>query len=226
VGRRYTENGVEYRYQIFFPRGYSPTKQWPVVVALHSAGEKGADGLRQTEVGVGPVVRAQAATFPAVVIFPQVPAREKAFRYAPVMGRLIDAALGDVNEDPKRLYLTGISFGGVLAYDIAYRNPGRFAALVQISTQVMVLDSTGLAVLPRPETHVALGPALRATPVWIFHGAKDGMAPVAEARETVAAFTAAGVPVKYTEYPDGVHVLWDRVYQNPATWTWLFAQHR
>ena len=31
---------------------------------------------------------------------------------------------------------------------------------------------------------------------------------------------------KYTEFEGADHFIWDRVYANPATWEWLFAQKR
>ena len=31
---------------------------------------------------------------------------------------------------------------------------------------------------------------------------------------------------KYTEYPDADHLIWDRVYADPALWEWLLAQKR
>ena len=226
AAQTYLENGVLYRYQIFFPHDYDRRRKWPTIIALHSSGEKGSDGVKQISVGLGPLVRAQAETFPAVVIFPQVPAGEHAQRHSGAIMRLIDRALGGVNADSNRITLTGLSSGGVLAYDIALHYPGRFAALVPVAAKVSIMrpDSTGF--LAEAEANAKEAQALLTTPVWIFHGAQDGTAPVRFARAAVAAFKAAGVPVRYTEYPDAPHIIWDRVYQTPELVTWLLAQHR
>jgi len=37
---------------------------------------------------------------------------------------------------------------------------------------------------------------------------------------------AVGGNVKYTEYPDGWHPIWDRVYREPELFPWMFAQRR
>ena len=73
LNRSFNLEGVEYRYQVFVPRQYKPSVQWPVVLALHGAGERGTDGLIQTEVGLGRAIRRHAERFPAIVVFPQVP---------------------------------------------------------------------------------------------------------------------------------------------------------
>ncbi|HET9274750.1 MAG TPA: hypothetical protein VFN96_01635, partial [Gemmatimonadales bacterium] len=47
---------VTHRYRIYVPVGYTPRTRWPVILFLHGAGERGVDGLRQTEVGLGPAI--------------------------------------------------------------------------------------------------------------------------------------------------------------------------
>jgi predicted peptidase len=223
--RTYTEYGTVYHYQVFFPRDYDPARTWPVVVALHGSGEKGSDGVRQIRTGLGPVVQAQADSFPAVVVFPQVPKEGQGVRYAPAMARLIDVVVHEVNGDPDRVYLTGISFGGVLAWLIARERPDHFAALVPISAPLVIQEGDRRSRLSASDAAAEEARVLRTTPVWIFQGARDPVVHAAETRERVRALEGAGVTVKYTEYP-GPHEIWDQAYRDPALWRWLFAQHR
>src|SRR5206468_1547992 len=60
-----------YRYQVYVPPDWTGTRKWPVVLFLHGAGERGDDGLLQTEVGIGTAIRRYSSRFPAVVVFPQ-----------------------------------------------------------------------------------------------------------------------------------------------------------
>ena len=53
LDRTLTVEGVTYRYQVYVPVDYSADKKWPVVLFLHGAGERGDDGLVQTNVGIG-----------------------------------------------------------------------------------------------------------------------------------------------------------------------------
>lgn len=224
--RTFVDDGVPYRYQIFLPRNYDPAKRWPVVVALHGSREKGTDGTRQIGSGLAPVVLEQARTFPAVVVFPQVHPGESAARSIAVLRGLVDDAMRDVNGDPRRLYLTGLSFGGIIAYDLVLAEPSRYAAVVPVATHPIVNRADGVSRLPDHEADAALARALRATPVWLVHGANDGAVPVDRTRRLLAALRAAGVRVSYTEYPDGGHEIWDRAYRSPELWRWLFAQRR
>src|SRR5262245_1950575 len=70
-------DGVEFRYQVFVPRGFDRKKSWPVILALHGGGEYGSDGVRQTNVGLAPAIRRSIERFPAIVIFPQAKADGK-----------------------------------------------------------------------------------------------------------------------------------------------------
>ena len=65
--------GQSYRYQVYVPADYPTTATWPLILFLHGAGERGADGLLQTTVGLGPAIRHDPKRFPALVVFPQAP---------------------------------------------------------------------------------------------------------------------------------------------------------
>jgi len=224
--RTFTDHGIAIHYTVFFPSGYDANVQWPVIVAFHGSGEKGEDGQRQLTTGMGKLVQAQSETFPAVVVLPQVPARGQIFGWVSPMMRLIDAAVHEVNGDPSRVYLTGISFGGILAYNLAYDYPDRFAALIPVSAYVVLPDPERGTKMPKADAYAREAQALRGTPVWIFHGERDTNIPVAEARELEATFKAAGVPVRYTELRDMPHQSWDQAYQTPELWSWVLKQHR
>ena len=71
LDRTVTVNQVIYRYQVYVPNNWTKNEKWPMVLFLHGAGERGDDGLVQTEVGVGTAIRRYSARFPAVIVFPQ-----------------------------------------------------------------------------------------------------------------------------------------------------------
>jgi predicted peptidase len=68
--------------------------------------------------------------------------------------------------------------------------------------------------------------AARKVAVWAFHGAEDDAVPVARSGELVDALRAAGGMVRYTEYPDVDHLVWNRAYIEPELPEWLFKQTR
>ncbi|HVS59420.1 MAG TPA: prolyl oligopeptidase family serine peptidase [Gemmatimonadaceae bacterium] len=222
-------NGTTYRYQIFVPASYAPTQHWPVILFLHGAGERGSDGYIQTQVGLAPAIRQNAARFPAIAVFPQATAESSwTGTLARVALMALDQTMREYQTDPSRVYLTGLSMGGNGTWYIAYRNPKRFAAIAPIcswvSPQIWKVDP----VVPADsgEHFSALARQLRQVPTWIFHGEIDPAVPVDQSRKAFAALQAAGAPAQYTEVPGTGHNSWDPAYGSPKFWAWLFAQRR
>lgn len=73
LNRTVNVGGKPARYQVYVPFHYTPAKQWPVILFLHGAGERGTDGFRQTQTGLGTAIRQNARWFPAIVVLPQAP---------------------------------------------------------------------------------------------------------------------------------------------------------
>ena len=60
-------------------------------------------------------------------------------------------------------------------------------------------------------------------PVWIFHGADD-IVPVTESRRMTEAMKQIGAEVRYTEYPGVGHPCWNKAYEEPKLFPWLFSK--
>ena len=73
LDRSITLGGRSYHYQVYVPADYASKPSWPAILFLHGAGERGDDGLLQTNVGLAPAIRQNPARYPAIVVFPQVP---------------------------------------------------------------------------------------------------------------------------------------------------------
>jgi predicted peptidase len=230
VKRTVTVGRTSYPYQVFVPAAYQTGTTWPVVMAIHGGQGRGTDGEREVQQGLALAVKAQAKTFPAFAVFPQIPPGEGFPR--DTMIAIARAALDQVMQtyriDATRQYLTGISFGGVLAYDLAYREPARYAALVPVSCAPNDASILGVASATTGSSYASVADRLRAVPMWIFHGRNDAQFAVSMPRAVVAAFQRIGVTVKYTEYPTGAHdgSTWDTAYATPELYTWMLAQHR
>lgn len=224
LNRQVTVQGTAYRYVVYVPENWNKRQQWPVILFLHGSGERGEDGLIQSEVGLGGAIRRHVDRYPAVVVMPQC--REKVWWNDPAMEAqalaALDASMKEFKGDPRRVYLTGLSMGGYGTWSIAAHHPGRFAALVPVCGGILRHG------VQEPEAGVDLyaetARKIGATPVWIFHGNADQSVPVEESRKMNAALKANSGNVKFTEY-DGVnHNSWDRAYSEAELPTWLFAQ--
>src|SRR5687767_6797702 len=136
-----TVGGVAYPYEIYVPANYSTAQQWPVILFLHGAGERGSDRLLQTSNALGAAIRRAPSAYPAIVIFPQVP-NDSSWVGIPAqvaMGAL-DKAVAEFRTDPDRVYLTGLSMGGNGTWHLAYNYPERFAAIAPICAFVTRLS--------------------------------------------------------------------------------------
>ena len=223
---------VTHRYQVFVPARSAGGKKPPVILFLHGTGERGNDGDKPVKVGLGPHVLAHRADFPAIVVFPQAPDdRDWIGPTAALALAELDRATEEFNGDRDRTYLTGLSMGGYGTWELALREPHRFAALVPICGALLPPreERSTLRVTPlagQADPYTALAQSLHHIPTWIFHGAKDDLVPPDDDRRTYAALKSAGADVRYTEFPDANHNAWDPAYATAELWPWLFAQRR
>lgn len=212
VARTFQKRGpreVRFRYFEYLPPDYGkdPGRRWPLVLFLHGAGERGTDLNKVLKYGP-PRLVSEGRRYDFILIAPQCP---------PVYGWRIDdlevlleAVTASRAVDPDRLYLTGVSMGGIATWEWLIRRPQWFAA----AAPVCGAGDEKLARRTRP------------TPVWAFHGALDGIIPLEASQEMVAAFKEAGGEARLTVYPDVAHESWERAYDDPTLYEWLLAHRR
>lgn len=222
VERSVTVSGVRHRFQVALPRDWSPDREWPVVLFLHGAGERGTNTRAAVQVGLGPQLKRRPREF--VAVFPQC--RPEAWwtdaRMQSVALAALDAATTEFHGDRRRTTLAGLSMGGYGAIGLAAAHPERFAAVVAICGGVLPPWLRGRPILEgEADPYAAAAAALGKTPVWLFHGAADNVIPVEESRKLHQALEAAGGDVRYTEYAGVDHNSWDRAFGEEPLYDWL-----
>ena len=214
-------------YQVFVPLNYDANQKRPLIIFLHGSGERGTDNQLQVNVGLGPVVKAQQSTWPAITVFPQVGLNEsQRAGYVRLAQLSYDLMVKNYNIDPTRVYLTGLSAGGVYAFEALYKYPTRFAAIVPIAANMCPVCITGSTSSTQADAANAVARAAPTIGYWAFQGDADPNTPVADARVIASTWQKVNASAKYTEYPGVGHNSWDAAYGTPALFTWLFAQHR
>ena len=197
------------KYTLYIPPTYDGKKALPVVLFLHGSGERGEDGVKSAQVGLGPAIHNNPESFPAIAIFPQAKTTWAAdspdARAALVT---LDEVVETLNADKNRIVITGLSMGGAGAWSIAAANPGRFAAVAPICGRGKIESAKDLAKLP----------------VWAFCGDADNAATVLNTRAMVEALTSEGGMARLTEYRAVGHNSWDRAYNNPGLVNWMLSQ--
>jgi predicted peptidase len=222
-------------YRILYPENYDKSKKYPLIVFLHGAGERGSDNLRQLIHGSKMFLRSDVRSqYPAIVIFPQCPEnsfwantkidRTKtpvafAFDYEgpanwplDAVNQLVDSVMAQEAVDPDRVYITGLSMGGMGTFEMVHRWPNRFAAALPICGG------------GHTEAYDA---RVRDIAFHVYHGDKDAVVDVALSRNMVQRLRDLKVKsVEYTEYPGVNHNSWDNAFADPAFLGWMFRQHK
>ena len=221
--------GVDHPYKVYVPAAYTPDSRWPVILFLHGAGERGADGVAQTKVGLGRAIREFPSRYRAIVVFPQAPPDTT---WVGEQGRVAMAALEktlhEFSTDRDRVYLTGLSMGGQGAWALAYSHSDQFAAAIVVCGFIGIGSGAFATFMPADVTDppAALATRVRRIPVWLYHGDADRSVPVEQSRTIAASLKAAGADVRYTELPGVGHNSWDAAFGSPQVAAWLFKQRR
>lgn len=232
LNRTISIEGTDYPYVIYLPKNYNPGQPWPVLLFLHGAGERGTDGLRQTQIGIGEAVRWESARAKMIVVMPQAPPDQR-WLEGPARAAMaaLDRTIRDFRGDSSRLYLTGMSMGGYGTYALAFDYPEKFAAIAPVCGGLLPHPNAKSvrqlpATLGSSDPYAMVAARLREIPIWIFHGERDDIVPPSEGRSMHQALRAAGATVRYTEYPDVGHAAWLPAYGSEEFWSWLLAQKR
>ncbi len=225
--RTFGEGDGKLPYRLLKPLNYDSKQQYPLVLFLHGAGERGSDNERQLIHGGKDFAdEGFRKRHPAFIVAPQCPEEKKwvdvpwdseahkmpAEPSLPMKSvlKLLEALRKEFPIDAKRIYGVGLSMGGYGTWDILQRRPELLAAAVPICGG--------------GDPDYAEG--FKSTPVWVFHGGADPVVPVSRSRDMVKALEAAGGRPIYTEYEGVDHNSWTRTFDNRLVWDWMFAQHK
>lgn len=214
-------------FRLLKPACWDAAKTFPLVLFLHGAGERGADNEKQLVHGIPQFAsKENREKYPCFLVSPQCPDNSKwvdvdwsadSHQSPKEMTEplrltmlLVESMLKEFSVDPKRIYVTGLSMGGYGTWELIGLRPELFAAAVPICGG----GDEGIA---EKIGHI---------PIWAFHGAKDAAVKVSRSRNMIAALEKVGAKPRYTEYPDVAHNSWNRAYEDPELFKWLFTQKR
>ena len=196
---------------LFLPKGYDKGK-WPLIVFLHGRGEVGTDPeqIRQRPSGL-PRIAEKNSDFKFIVASPQL--ASTATWFDPLsLDDFLDQILARLPMiDRERIYLTGVSMGGVGAWAWAAASPQRFAAVAPMAG---TFDADRAC-------------ELKSVPIWAFHNDRDFVVRLEKPQKVVDAVNACGGSVKFTVFPNReAHDAWSAAYAKPELFDWLLSHKR
>lgn len=228
------ELNMPYRY--LRPLNFDSAKKYQLVIFLHGAFEKGSDNELQLNIGGDFFLRDSIRkNYPAYVLFPQCPQNDlwawfepktdsfthhvqmifpfykKPTEVASVLMRLIDSLKHSDKIDASRIYIGGLSQGGMGVLDLIARYPQTFAAAFSICGAGDVSTSKNFS---------------GKTALWLFHGDADNVVPVSFSRNYFKKLQKLKADVLYSEYKGVKHNSWVNAFNEPALMYWLFSKRK
>jgi pimeloyl-ACP methyl ester carboxylesterase len=222
-------------YGLHLPRGYDPSRRYPLVVSLHGAGSNHLLNLRRV-FGLGnrpgegdyEAIRNEVA-LPDVDFIVATPYGRGEFAGYTGIGendvlRVMESVQKAYNVDPDRVHLTGLSMGGGGTWHLGLRYPDRFASLTPVCavahagryTRDPTAEDTALFDLTSAYAIAENAASLR---VFMFHGDEDKAVPVEQSRTMAKAFEGfgwLGGSARYFELPGVHHFAWDLAYRDAS----------
>ena len=192
----------------------NPTKKFPLLIFLHGMGEYAAEGefnlYRNTTL---PQLIQKGNDYPFIVISPQLNTGSWSPEF---VDEMIAHAVANYRVDESRIYMTGISLGGIGTWNYATKYPERLAAVVPISGSGNASQACNMSQVP----------------VWAFHNSSDGLVNTSGSVNMIEALNNCNPECKeaplLTLYPDAGHNAWVRTYNGTAghdIFSWLLKYH-
>jgi len=244
----YVYNDYTLTYRLFIPDRFNDETDYPLIICLHGAGERGnADKpVKEYELGIMWARKESQIKNPCFILVPLCPKKKLWVNTdfnkgsynideVPISNELISIRnlIQDLVEkypiDIKKIYIIGISIGAFGVWDMIIRFPDLFAAAVPLS-------GAGDPAKASRINHI---------PIWNFHGEWDFYVPVKGSRQMINALEKTGcsfVHTKkiskkrlkriieegaihlYTEFSMTWHVIWKKAFSNELLRYWLFHQ--
>ncbi|WP_143869770.1 dienelactone hydrolase family protein [Catenovulum sediminis] len=222
------QSAIDYR--ILYPRNFNVNHQYPVVFLLHGAGERGSDNERQLTHGADLFLDSKfRASHQVIAIIPQVPKDDywaavnvdrntlpltltfkpetPATKSMKALIKLVDDAKAKPYIDGSKVYVLGLSMGGMGVYEILARRPDTFNAAIAIC---------GAA----PD--FILKKIRQDMPLWVFHGDRDEIVDHTYS-ELAAKHFNNNTEFKFTSYPGVYHNSWNNAFAEPNLLNWLLS---
>ncbi|NND64023.1 MAG: prolyl oligopeptidase family serine peptidase [Flavobacteriaceae bacterium] len=220
-------------YRVLFPKNYDATTTYPLILFMHGSGERGTDNIAQLTHGAELFLRDSIQSkYPAFVVFPQCkkdyawnnasytivdqkrsyhfPKELKPNLHLDLVEGLLKELQSDFSIDDKKIYVGGLSNGGMGTFEIVRRNPNKFAAAFPICGGA----------------NPKIAGKLQHTPLWLFHGDEDSIVPFTGSTEVYKALKKLNAPVRICVYEGVDHDSWNQAFEEPDLLPWLFSHSK
>jgi phospholipase/carboxylesterase len=185
-------NELRSDYSLYIPESYEADRQWPVIICLHGGYGEGYEyiwtWLRPAR-SRGYILLSPKSLDVTWTMTPNsIDTRS--------ILKMLDEVAAEYSIDHSRLFLTGLSDGGIMTYLLGIERHDIFTGIAPVAGAL----------------HPMVDPLLRAktgreVPIFVVHGVHDFIFPVTFTRQTNELLKSLGYNLKYEELPDWGHSL-------------------
>lgn len=220
-------------YRILLPFDYNPALRYPMLLFLHGSGERGSDNELQLKHGAALFLKDSIRKqFPMIVVFPQCAPNfswhnatsemigdTQHYTYPEALTdnlhqRLLKELVTTLKQryplDSKRLYVGGLSMGGIGTFELVRRNPELFAAAFAICGGA----------------HPNLASQVKPTAWRLYHGEADLVVTPNGSIDIYHALRRLQGDASLHLYPGIGHDSWTKAFADPGLLPWLFSKQR
>ncbi len=213
-------------YRILKPLNYNSNKQYPVHLFLHGAGERGNDNVSQLVHGGKLFLKKEnREQYNSWVIFPQAQKNDwwgykdpykfdynvKESKAMSLVVKLMDDFTQRKDVDPNKVFVSGLSMGGMGTFVILNLRPEMFAAATPICG-----DGD-----PSLVSNYS-----KKVPVWIFHGSDDTVVSPKKSLKMAKAIIENGGSPKITFYENVGHDSWNNAFAEKNFLKWIHSKSK
>jgi predicted peptidase len=213
-------------YRILKPLNYNSNKQYPVHLFLHGAGERGNDNVSQLVHGGKLFLKKEnREQYNSWVIFPQAQKNDwwgykdpykfdynvKESKAMSLVVKLMDDFTQRKDVNPNKVFVSGLSMGGMGTFVILNLRPEMFAAATPICG-----DGD-----PSLVSNYS-----KKVPIWIFHGSDDTVVSPKKSLKMAKAIIENGGSPKITFYENVGHDSWNNAFAEKDFLKWIHSKSK
>ena len=213
------QSGNTLPYCLYIPSNYSSSKQYPVILFLHGAGEIGTDNVKHINNLKNVFEYNGDIVSDAFIVCPQSSGwwnldRDEFNDYKGTLGsalHLLNSIMQQYSCDDNRIYVMGLSMGGYATWDLLERCGNIFAAGVPICGGGNYYN----------------GAAYKDIPIKIYHGTVDTTVSFSQSELMYNAIVkAGGKKVDFIRLEGVAHNAWQYAFADRELFCWMFAQNK
>jgi predicted peptidase len=227
---KFVSGDKELAYRILYPHKFDKSKKYPIKLFLHGIGERGNNNESQlTYVDKVFLNKKNLEDYPSIIVFPQAPLSDNwssvtldgnklsfsednpPTNSLKLVIKLMDSLTNENYADRNRIYLSGLSNGGMGSFELLKHRPNMFASAV-------IICGGGNPVWAKEFA--------KSTPVWIAHGSNDQVVKPDFSLKMVESIINEGGSPKVTFFENVHHNSWDYVFSDDEYLKWMYSHSR